>query len=134
MKLSVKQYVELLFLLVDNKSNEEVLVAQKKFVDILIKNNDLKKVNNIIEKFDIFWNAKKNIIKAEVISGQVLTSDIAENLVNYIKKISKASEVNITEKIDKKRVIGGIIIKFNNKIMDASLRTRLDEAKRAFLQ
>ena len=46
----------------------------------------------------------------------------------YIVKLTKDKNVNIDKKIDKD-ILGGVVIKYDDKILDISLRTKLEELR-----
>lgn len=133
MKISPKQYAEVLFQAVQDKKDSQVKSAIKSFVGILIENNDLKKANKIIEQFSIIWNKEKGIVEVEISSASELNKTVVSLLSSYAKKISGAEETVIKQKVDAK-LLGGAIIKYGDKILDGSLRTRLEELRGAMVK
>ncbi|MBL7058648.1 F0F1 ATP synthase subunit delta [Patescibacteria group bacterium] len=134
MKISIKQYAELLFELVNEKSNEVVAENTQKFASIVFKNNDKAKFSRIIEKFGEIWDNEKGIINASVTCGERLDEVLIGEIKNFIKLKTKANSINIEERIDKDEVLGGIIIKYKDKVIDACLRTRINNLKAEFIK
>lgn len=127
MKINPKKYALALY---ESVALEEGAIENllKNFVKILAKNNDLSKAKKIEIEFNKIWNKKKGIVDANIISAKKTDKETLEIIENYIKKISGSPNVNMQEEIDKD-MIGGIIIKYEDKILDGSLRTSLKTLK-----
>jgi F-type H+-transporting ATPase subunit delta len=127
MKINPKKYALALYesVALEEGSIEDLL---KNFVKVLVKNNDLSKAKKIEIEFNKIWNKKKGIVDANIISAKKTDQKTLEIIENYIKKISGSPNVNMQEEIDKD-MIGGIIIKYEDKILDGSLRTGLKTLK-----
>jgi F-type H+-transporting ATPase subunit delta len=127
MKINPKKYALALY---ESVALEEGAIENllKNFVKILVKNNDLSKAKKIEIEFNKIWNKKKGIVDANIISAKKTDQETLEIIENYIKKISGSPNVNMQEEIDK-NMIGGIIIKYEDKILDGSLRTSLKTLK-----
>jgi len=125
MKVSPKQYAITLYELTDGKSEKEILDILKNFSILLKKRNYLSKTDLILEEFNKVWNTEKNIVNAKIVSARPLDSDLKQNIINYISSASKAKEVFLEEDIDK-NILGGVIIKYNDKVIDSCLKTRVN--------
>jgi F-type H+-transporting ATPase subunit delta len=127
MKINSKKYALALYesVALEDGSVEDLL---KNFVKILVKNNDLSKAKKIEIEFNKIWNKKKGIVDANIVSAKKTDQETLKIIENYIKKISGSPNVNMQEEIDKD-MIGGIIIKYEDKILDGSLRTSLKTLK-----
>jgi ATP synthase F1 delta subunit len=128
MKITEKQYAASLYQSVKDKNKKEADVVIENFVKILIANNDVCKLNQIIEQFEKVWNKEEGIVEAEVISAKRLDNKIVKLLNGYIAKLSGAKKVETAERVDK-NILGGVVIKYGDKILDGSLRTRLEDLK-----
>lgn len=124
MKITAKQYSEALYESVQGKNKNEVKKAVEEFASVLRANNDLGQKDKIIARFTKLYNQKEGIVEAEVSSASELGSGTKKTLKDYIKKISQAEKVEVKE-IEDKSIIGGTVIKYGDKILDASLRTRI---------
>lgn len=133
MNISIKQYAKTLYRITDGKSKSEVEKTMEEFVAVLAENNDQGKIKKIIAEFNNLWNKEKGIIEAEVVSANELDSDIVKLLNNYIIKLSGAKEVVLSEKVDKK-VLAGVVIKYGDKILDGSLKTKINELKEGMIK
>ncbi len=129
MKVNPKQYASLLYDLTEGKSEKEISSALQKFSNLLKKNNHLSKLSLILEEFNTIWNKKKNIVEANIFSAREIDSDLKKIIINYIKKSSGASEVVLGEEIDSD-ILGGVVIKYQDKIIDNSLKNRVKNLAR----
>lgn len=128
MKITPKQYGLSLYQAILNKKSGQIKVAIENFVRLLINNNDISKADEIIKQFEKIWNKEKGIVKAEIVSAKKLSNVIVKSLNKYITKLSGAKKVELNQKIEKD-VLGGVVIKYEDKVMDGSMKTRLKELK-----
>ena len=129
MKISAKQYAQSLHETVVDKSNNQIKDAINNFFDILVQNNDITKAEEIVKEFEKIWNMEHGIIEAEVVSAKELDNNIVKLLNGYIAELSGAKQVSLNQKINKD-ILGGVIIKFEDKILDGSLRAKLSGLKK----
>lgn len=128
MKITTKQYTESLYQTIQDKKDGEVVAVIENFVKVLQSNNDINKLKQITKQFCEIWNKEEGIIEAEIISAKNLDNEIIGLLNNYIAKLSGAKKVLVKQKVDK-NILGGVIIKYKDKILDGSLRMKLSELK-----
>lgn len=128
MKITVKQYALSLYEMIDGQSAAEVKAVIKKFVELLAKKNQLSRAEKIIAEFIKIWNDKRGIIEAQTVSAKELNKETVKLLKNYIIELSGAKEVMVNQKINKD-ILGGVIIKYGDKVVDGSLKTILDDLK-----
>lgn len=133
MKVNTKQSAELFYELTADKSPGEVKDVVKKFVELLAKNGYLGKVDKVIGEFEKIWNEKRGIVEAEITSARELDKEIVKSLHNHIIKLSGAKEIVLTEKVDKK-ILGGVVIRHGDRVVDGSLRTRVGELKNKMIK
>lgn len=133
MKVLVKQYAKTLYNLFDGKKKNEVEKIIAEFVAVLAENNDLGKIKKIIAEFEKFWNKERGIVEAEITSARGLDKDVVKLLNSYIVKLSGAKEVIMSEKVDK-NLLGGVVLRFGDKVVDGSLRNRLEDLKQKMLK
>ena len=128
MKISTKQYAESLYQVVQNKKDSEVKIAVENFVKVLVNNNDISKADKIINRFVKVWNREQGVVEAEIVSAKELDNKIVKLLNSYIVKLSGAQKVVVEQKVDKD-ILGGVVIKYGDKVLDGSLRMRLGELR-----
>ncbi len=133
MKITAKQYALSLYEMIDGQSAAEVKAVIKKFVELLAKKNQLSRAEKIIAEFIKIWNDKRGIIEAQSISAKGLDKETVKLLKNYIVKLSGAKEVIMSQEVNKD-ILGGVIIRYGDKIVDGSLKTQLVELKNKLIK
>lgn len=128
MEISPKQYGEVLYQSVQSKKDSQIKGVLDNFAKLLIDNNDISKIDRIIGRFEKIWNKEEGIIDAEVVSARELDKTIVKLLNGHIAELSGARKVLLKQKINK-NVLGGVVIKYGDRVLDASLKTQLKELK-----
>jgi F-type H+-transporting ATPase subunit delta len=131
MKIKTKQYASALFESyeeTDKQKKEEVL---SNFVKILKDNNDLHLLDRILADFIDIWDKNKNIVRAEISSAYNLDEKTEDVLINKIKELSAANDIDVWKNINKK-LLGGVVIKYGDRILDSSISTRLKRLQEEF--
>ncbi|MFH1822227.1 MAG: ATP synthase F1 subunit delta [Patescibacteria group bacterium] len=128
MKITPKQYAGSLYDLTVGKNDSQLKDVIKSFINVLLENNDFGKAKKIIEEFEKIWNKEEKTVEAEVTSAKELDNELIKLLKNYIINLFNAKRVNLNNKIDK-NILGGVIIKYEDKVIDGSLKTKLRELK-----
>lgn len=104
-------------------NDAELLV--KSLISYLTKAQKLDLISEIIEKLKAYSVLKKNT--AEVISSYNLTDVEKSQITEILKsKLEKLSSVNF---ITDKSILGGIVIKYQDKMLDLSLSGKLLKIK-----
>ena len=129
MKISAKQYAQALYESLEGKNRNEIKSVIVEFAKVLAADNGLSKTAEIVEKFNKIYNQEEGIVEAEISSAKKLQKNLLNELAGYIKKISQAKKVEILETEDK-NLLGGIVIKFGDKVLDGSLKTKLSLLKK----
>ncbi|MFA5420808.1 MAG: F0F1 ATP synthase subunit delta [Patescibacteria group bacterium] len=132
MKIKAKQYAQALFEELSNKSEGDKSGVVERFVGILIKDNNVSQIEKIIYYFEKIWNKEYSIVEAELKTSQKVGDETRNLLIDYLKKVSEVEDVKITEKEDKK-IKGGFVLKYKDKILDASIKNRLNSFKNNLL-
>ncbi len=133
MKIKIKQYAMALCESLDGKSSAEVKPVIKKFVELLAEKKFLAKSSKIISEFEKIWNKNNGMVEFEAESANKLDKAAGRSLENYVALASGAKKAVMKEKIDK-NILGGVIIKYGDKILDASLKTQLRELKNKLIK
>ena len=128
MKISIKQYAQALYELTLGKSEGEVNIVVEKFVKELAKNNNIKLASKIVDKFEEIYNKNNGIIVAQVTSAGSLGNDYLEKIEKYLMDKYKAKKV-ILNNVEKPEIKGGIILRVEDEIIDASIINQLKNLK-----
>ena len=128
MKISNKQYAQALYESVQGKSKKEIQEMLRKFVVLLQKERALSRSEQITQSFVKLYNQENGIVAVHARNHKGLDKNGKMRVMGYIKLLTKASEVELTEIKDEK-MLGGVILKYGDKIIDGSLRTGLNRLK-----
>jgi F-type H+-transporting ATPase subunit delta len=128
MKISVLQYAVSLYEAVIDKTESEVQVVLKNFVALLGRQHDLNKEAEIIKAFSDLWSSKNGEVTANLVSAHQVSDNTRELIVNYLKDKSGAKQIILDETEDR-NLLGGFILKYNNKVLDGSLKSGLESLK-----
>ena len=133
MNISPKQYGEALYEAVKEKKDSDIKIVINNFFNILIQNNDITKAKEIVKNFEKIWNTEHRIIEADIISAEELDKNIIKLLNDYIIELSGAEKISLKQNINK-NILGGVIITYEDKVLDGSLRMRLVELKKEMVK
>jgi F-type H+-transporting ATPase subunit delta len=97
---------------------------QQNLVKLMAENNRLKLMPDVLEQFEVARARAENKIEAEVVSAFELSAEQTSELVNTLKN-KLGSDVTVTTSIDES-LIGGVVIKAGDTIIDASMKSQLD--------
>lgn len=122
-KLSNKQYASILYDVTKEVSGEDLEQVVKNFVVLLNANHKLKQTDKIIDEFIAYAKKQEGIMDIKITSAKKLD----EKVIEQIKQIF-GKQTESVEKQDES-ILGGVIIKTDELIFDASLKTQLNNLK-----
>lgn len=128
MKILSQKYAESLYELVSNIEENEIVGKIQEFVSFIIKNKDYNEVEEIITEFSKIWDEKVKELKVSISSAHPLSVDSKNVIIEYLKKKTNSNKINFTEKIDK-NILGGVVLRYGDKVLDASLKNSLNNLK-----
>lgn len=100
------------------------------FLKLLASKRRLFAVGEMIRGFEALVDAKNGVVKAEVTVPAALSEANKAAVLEALKGVTSAKNIALNEKIDPS-IIGGLIVKIGSKMVDASLRTKLNSIKLA---
>lgn len=129
MKINPKQYATGLYELLADKSSSEIEKLIADFIVFLNKNNDFSKADNIVSELEDLFKKESGELTIEVISARKLSKASKDVLKVYLEKKSKAKDVSFSEVINPE-IIGGFIARYDDKVVDGSLKSSLAQFSR----
>ncbi|MFA5109069.1 MAG: ATP synthase F1 subunit delta [Patescibacteria group bacterium] len=126
MKISAQQYARGLYDSLSGKTEKEIKAVLKNFAAVLGRKRELNRATEIITAFLELWNREHGELAAKLISARELGPTARELVVDYLKSRTGAKKINLEEELDK-NLIGGFILRYDNKVVDGSLRNGLAE-------
>jgi F-type H+-transporting ATPase subunit delta len=94
------------------------LIVQKRRADVL---------GDIAEMFQILVDEENNIAQGTVVSATELSAEMQAKVQETLEKIT-GKQVTLTTQVDES-IIGGMIAKVGDLVMDGSIKTQLEELK-----
>ncbi|WP_457680310.1 ATP synthase F1 subunit delta [Thermovibrio sp.] len=101
----------------------------EKVLLLMAQRNRLGLLREFKEEFENFVNARLGIVKAEITSATELDEETVKKIGKKIEELF-GKKAEITVKIDPS-IIGGFIVKVADKVIDASIKTQLENLKKA---
>jgi F-type H+-transporting ATPase subunit delta len=90
----------------------------------LIDRKRISFLGGVCEQYQVLLRKLKGNVLAEVTSAIELTDDQRQGIVDRVKAMVGANNVEISAQIDP-AIIGGVIIKVGSQVIDSSLRSQL---------
>jgi F-type H+-transporting ATPase subunit delta len=102
------------------------------FLSLLIENHRMPVIFRIRQQFEQLWEEENRTLPVEITSAIKLDQATTESLGRTIgeragRKVKLASHVDPD-------ILGGIVVRVGNSILDASIRTRLEQLRRHVAQ
>lgn len=97
------------------------------FIRLVAKNRRLFAVPDMIKGFKALAASDRGEVAAEVVSAQELSAEQTEALKAQLKS-AVGKDVQLTAKVDPS-LLGGLIVKMGSRMVDSSLRTKLNNLK-----
>ena len=114
--------------IVISKMNEKT----NNLIDLLIANKRLSILYDIAHGFNDIYNRENNIERATVVTATPISEKIKNQVLKKIQTLSNKS-VEIENIIDK-TIIGGFILRYENREYNASFSQRLNKLKSELIQ
>ena len=103
---------------------DKLTEQQQNLVKLMAENGRLKLMPDVVAQFEVARAKAENKIEAEVISAFELSAEQTNELVNILKN-KLGCDITLTTTIDES-LIGGVVIKAGDTIIDASMKSQLD--------
>jgi F-type H+-transporting ATPase subunit delta len=102
--------------------------AVHNFLALLIENHRMPVVFRVRREFDRLWEEAHRLLPIEITSAIELDPSIAQRIGDEIgRQTGRTVELTSTVNPD---VLGGIVLRVGNSILDASIRTRLENLRK----
>jgi F-type H+-transporting ATPase subunit delta len=102
----------------------------KNFLLLVASNRRLFAVRDMIRAFRALVAKHKGEVTAEVVVAEKLSDAHLESLKSALKAVTGGKAVDLNVKVDP-AIIGGLTVKLGSRMVDSSLRTKLNSIKNA---
>lgn len=122
-KITNKQFAQALYEVVKDLKGMQLKEAVKRFVLLLVRQHKFRQAGRIIVEFEKYAKKQAGVVDIEINSAHALKAET-------IKKIKKIFGKKIeAEEIIEPSLIGGIMIRTEDKILDGSLKKQLERLR-----
>lgn len=102
------------------------------FLEALIERHRVPAIYRIRVEFETLYEKAKKLLPVEVTSAVELDKELVESLGRRIGE-QTGDEIQLTSKVDPE-ILGGIVLRVGNYVVDASIRSRLETLRREVAQ
>jgi F-type H+-transporting ATPase subunit delta len=102
------------------------------FLGLLIENHRMPVIFRIRHEYERLWDEENRTLPVEITSAVALDDATTESLGRTIGERA-GRKITLAARVDPD-IIGGIIIRVGNSILDASIRNRLEQLRRHVAQ
>jgi F-type H+-transporting ATPase subunit delta len=106
--------------------------ALMNFLKLLIENHRMPVIFRIRQQYERLWEEENRTLPVEITSAIALDQATTESLGRTIGERA-GRKVKLAAHVDPD-IIGGIIVRVGNSILDASIKTRLEQLRRHVAQ
>ena len=103
---------------------DEIFVS---FLESLIERERMPEIFHMRERFEEMWDIEMKLLPVEVTSAVALDEETVRSIGEQIAG-GTGNKVQLTTVVDPD-VVGGIVLRVGNVILDASIRNRLDQLR-----
>ncbi len=102
------------------------------FLSVLIEAHRMPVIFRIRQYYERLWEEENRLLPVEITSAIELDADTTEKLGQTIGERA-GRKVMLAARVDPE-ILGGIVVRVGNSILDASIRTRLEQLRRQVAQ
>jgi F-type H+-transporting ATPase subunit delta len=98
------------------------------FLELLIENHRMPVIFRVRKQFEALWDREHRLLPVEVTSAVELDPEEVEELGRKVRE-QTGQNVELTSRVDPD-ILGGIVLRVGNSILDASIRNSLNQLRR----
>jgi len=98
------------------------------FLELLVENHRMPVIFRTRRAFDRLWEEENRLLPVQITSAVELSADVVERIGDEIGR-QTGRRVELTADVDSD-VLGGIVLRVGNSILDASIRNRLEQLRK----
>jgi len=99
------------------------------FLELLIEKHRMPAIYRIRRVYDALWEKTHHVLPVQIATAVELDAGVARQLGDRIEETT-GQKVQLTASVDPD-ILGGIVLRVGNSILDASIRNRLDNLRKA---
>jgi F-type H+-transporting ATPase subunit delta len=99
------------------------------FLELLIEKHRMPAIFRIRRYYETLWEQAHHILPVQIATAVALDEGVARRLGEQIEKTT-GQRIELTARVDPD-IVGGIVLRVGNSILDASIRNRLENLRKA---
>jgi F-type H+-transporting ATPase subunit delta len=99
------------------------------FLGVLIENHRMPAIFRLRREFEVLWEQENQLLPVTVTSAVALDEATVKSIGDAIGR-QTGQRVELTSQVDPD-VLGGLVVRVGNSILDASIRNRLENLRRS---
>ena len=99
-----------------------------RFLELLAERHRMPAIYRIRREFDRLWDDEHQLLPVQITSAVELDPGVVDRLGEEVGR-QTGRQVEVTSSVDP-AVLGGLVLRVGNQILDASVRTRLEGLRR----
>ena len=99
------------------------------FLELLIEKHRMPAIFRIRRYYDTLWEQAHQILPVQIATAIALDEGVAKQLGEQIEKTT-GQRIELTQSVDPD-ILGGVVLRVGNSILDASIRNRLENLRKA---
>jgi F-type H+-transporting ATPase subunit delta len=111
-----------------HKSVEGAEPILMNFLELLLEKHRMPAIYRIRREYDGLWREEHKLLPVQVTSAVALDEEVVKSLGDRISE-QTGRQVDLTAKVEPD-ILGGIVLRVGNSILDASIRNRLEQLRR----
>ena len=104
----------------------------RNFLELLVENHRMPVIFRVRRELDRLWQETHQLLPVQITSAVELDEGVVKRIGDEIGR-QTGRTVELTATVDPE-VIGGIVLRVGNSILDASIRTRLERLRKQVAQ
>ena len=101
----------------------------RNFLELLVEKHRMPALFRIRREYDRLWEREHELLPVTITSAVELDADTVRSIGDAIGR-QTGQRVELTAKVDPD-VLGGLVVRVGNSILDASIRNRLENLRRS---
>jgi ATP synthase F1 delta subunit len=102
------------------------------FLEVLLERHRMPAIFRIRTRFEALWEEENRLLPVEVTSAIALDDRIVASIGERIGE-QTGRKVELSSKVDPD-ILGGIVLRVGNSVLDASIRNRLNQLRKSVAQ
>jgi F-type H+-transporting ATPase subunit delta len=102
------------------------------FLEALVERRRMPVIFRIRAEFEVLWDKEKRLLPVQITSAVALDEKTIQSIGDRISE-KTGQKVELSSSVDA-NLIGGIVLRVGNVILDASIQSRLNQLRRSIAQ